>query len=91
VYILHSEKLDRFSLGATSIAPQERLRRHNQRYYSHKFTAKGIPWTIFLTISCESMKQALDIERHIKSMKSKVYIRNLDKYPEMIEKLLARY
>ena len=31
------------------------------------------------------------IERHIKKMKSKTYIRNLKKYTEINEKLLMRF
>jgi len=33
----------------------------------------------------------LAIEKHIKSIKSKVYIENLIKYPEMAEKLKGKY
>jgi putative endonuclease len=32
----------------------------------------------------------MKIERHIKKMKSKKYIQNLKKYPEMVEKLLIK-
>ncbi len=38
-----------------------------------------------------SKAQALAIEKHIKAMKSKIYIHNLKKYPEMIDKLLLKY
>ena len=31
------------------------------------------------------------VEEHIKSMKSKKYIQNLKKYPEMVEKLKDKY
>jgi putative endonuclease len=31
------------------------------------------------------------IEEHIKKMKSKVYIQNLKKYPDMVKKLIAKY
>ena len=42
-------------------------------------------------ISCKDQTQALAIEKHIKLMKSKVYIENLIKYPEMTEKLKNKY
>ncbi|PXY38851.1 excinuclease ABC subunit C, partial [Flavobacterium cheongpyeongense] len=35
--------------------------------------------------------QALAIEKHIKDMKSKIYIENLLRYPEVINKLLEKY
>jgi putative endonuclease len=46
---------------------------------------------LFLKIDCDSKKQGLAIERHIKSMKSKIYIENLIKHPEIITKLLEKY
>jgi len=42
-------------------------------------------------MECENKTQALAIEKHIKSMKSKIYIENLKKYPEMVTKLLIKY
>jgi putative endonuclease len=45
-------------------------------------------WITFLKIECQSKKQALQIEKQIKNMKSKVYIQNLKRYPEMTIKLL---
>jgi putative endonuclease len=58
---------------------------------SHKFTSKAADWCFFLKISCESKSQALHIEKHIKNMKSKIYIENLTKYPEVLLKLLDKY
>jgi putative endonuclease len=31
------------------------------------------------------------IEQHIKKMKSKVYIQNLKRYPEILQKLINKY
>jgi putative endonuclease len=41
-----------------------------------------------MLIPCESVTQAILIEKRIKKMKSRKYIENLKKYPEMIEKIL---
>jgi putative endonuclease len=46
---------------------------------------------LFYEISCNSKTQALKIERHIKQMKSSVYISNILKYPEITLKLLTEY
>ncbi len=89
VYILYSEKLKKFYTGFTSNL-ENRLEYHKSAL-PHKFTAKANDWEIFLTIECESKKQALAIETHIKKMKSKVYIKNLVKYQEMIDKLKHKY
>ena len=89
VYILYSAKLNRFYVGSTSDL-NERMQFHMSAA-SNKFTAKAKDWDIFLNFSCDHKNQALAIERHIKSMKSKVYIQNLKKYPEMVLKLKEKY
>ena len=43
------------------------------------------------TIECDNKSQMLTIERHIKNMKSKTYVQNLIKYPEMVSKLKTQY
>ena len=91
VYILHSEKLQRFYTGCTSNF-HERLRKHSTSFYGNQnFTSKADDWELFLLIECKSELQAKAVERHIKKMKSKIYKRNLKKYPEMIDRLLRKY
>ena len=89
-YILHSQKLDRFYVGATRNL-DDRIKWHNDEIKNEGDSKRGIPWTLFHSIECETFSQALKIEAHIKRMKSKVYIKNLKKYPEMNEKLLTKY
>ena len=89
VYILHSCSLNRYYIGYTSNF-ESRLDFHKNAE-SHKFTAKANDWKVFLKINCEDKHQALAIEKHIKSMKSKIYIENLLKYPEITIKLLEKY
>jgi putative endonuclease len=91
VYILHSKSADKFYIGFTSIQIEERFERHLNGYYQNKFTATYSDWILFCEIKCESNEQARKIEAHIKKMKSKVYINNLIKYPEIIEKLLQKF
>ena len=91
VYILYSEKIDRFYVGNTELKVLERLAQHNQGLNKNAFTIKGRPWTLFHSFSCESRRQARQIERHIKKMKSKKYILNLKNYPEIKQKLLTRF
>jgi len=89
VYILRSEKLNRYYTGfTTNLDVRLEFHKHGE---AGKFTAKADDWTLFFTIICDSKAQGLSIERHIKKMKSKVYIENLKKYPEIIEKLKTLY
>ena len=89
VYILLSKKLNRFYIGYTSDL-EVRLAFHKNAEET-KFTYNADDWELFFSMVCENKTQALAIEKHIKSMKSKVYIENLKKYPEMVSKLLIKF
>ena len=88
-YIIHSEKLCKFYIGATQDDIVSRIKKHNDSSYGKQcFTAKADDWKLFLFIDCLDYGHALSVERKIKSMKSSVYTRNLVTYPEMVEKLI---
>jgi putative endonuclease len=89
VYILYSKKLDKYYIGCTDDI-NRRLAEHNA-VDNRNWTASGSPWTLYHSMSCHSLKQARQIEYHIKQMKSKKYINNLKHYPEMAEKLLHQF
>ncbi len=87
-YIIHSQKLNRFYIGVCHEDLDSRLIKHNNHSYGqHRFTAKADDWQLFLNIECSSFTQAIKIEKHIKKMKSKPYIKNLTLHPELIVKL----
>jgi putative endonuclease len=90
VYVLHSKKLDKYYIGETADLNQ-RLKRHNNGHLKNAFTAKTNDWHVVISIECSHRASARLIEQHIKQMKSRIYIENLIRYPEMIEKLLAKY
>lgn len=90
VYILHSTQLNRYYIGFTTNFDQ-RLYFHLNSNQARKFTYKADDWVLFLKIECQSKKQAFAIEKHIKTMKSKVYMENLLHYDEMTTKLLEKF
>jgi len=90
VYIIFSEKLNKFYVG-TSDNFLVRLDQHNNLFYDNSFTKKGIPWVEFLVINSLNCKQAYLIEKHIKNMKSKNYILNLKKYPNLVVNLCNKF
>lgn len=90
VYILFSKKLDKHYIGFTENLKQ-RLVFHSNDSQSRKFTYNADDWELIFTIECASKSQGLSIEKHIKSMKSKIYIYNLLQYPEIKTKLLEKY
>ncbi len=88
-YILYSPMLNKYYIGATQSEISSRISKHNYHLYgNHRYTATTEDWELFLSIEVEEYSHAIRIERKIKSMKSKVYIQNLKKYPEMLEKLV---
>lgn len=92
VYVLYSKTLRKSYTGITTLLVEERLENHLKKKYSKSnFTQKAMDWEVFWFLEGESFSQVRKIEIHIKKMKSKVYLENLQKYPEMGEKLLARF
>jgi len=92
VYILYSEKLQRFYTGVTTLDIEERLENHiDKKYGKLNFTQKANDWKLFHYIQCENFSQARKIELHIKKMKSKLYIHNLKKYSDIEKNLLIKY
>ena len=87
-YIIYSKQIDRFYIGVTQSSLIGRIDFHNSaKYGKNKFTAKANDWELFLKIDVINIQHALKIERKIKSMKSRIYIQNLSKYPELITKI----
>lgn len=86
-YIIYSSRFDRYYVGATQDCVFTRIQNHNFAKYKGASTSFANDWEIFLIIECDSFSTAVKVERHIKCMKSKTYIQNLKKYPEMIFKI----
>ncbi len=90
VYILCSQKLNRYYIGSC-LDLEKRIAEHQNKSIKNSFTSKSIDWKLFFLIDNLEYKQAREIEGHIKKMKSKKYIEDLKKYPEMCERLIARF
>ena len=89
VYILYSKSINRFYTGSCRDL-NERIKEHNSNHFKG-FTGRASDWKLFLSEDNLDYKQARNIEDHIKGMKSSKYIRNLKKYPEILEKLKIKY
>ncbi|WP_411029614.1 GIY-YIG nuclease family protein [Spongiimicrobium sp. 3-5] len=90
VYVIYSVGLDRFYVGET-LDIEKRIADHNTGFYKGSWTTQTNDWELFLKIACSSRSQARKIEAHIKKMKSSKYIQDLNRYPEIVEKLKNRY
>jgi len=90
VYILYSPSTERYYVGQTENLI-ERLKKHNAAFFDGSSTKAGIPWHIYYTIECDSRKQAVGMELHLKKMKSVKYYHSVKSYPEIVEKLRIKY
>ena len=90
VYILYSLKLDSFYVGQTGNIGN-RIREHNQGIHGAKSTKQSNDWTLFCSIVCNSRRQAIQIEKHIKKMRNRKYYHNLKNIPEISARLLETY
>ena len=90
VYMLYSTSADKFYIGSTK-DQEQRLEYHLNKEFASSFTAKYTDWELFLSIEITNNTIARKIESHIKKMKSRTYLLNLKKYPEMVEKLIQKY
>jgi putative endonuclease len=90
-YIIFSSSIDRYYIGYT-VDITNRIKLHNDGHFGSKsYTHKPSDWNLYLLIPCKTIKHAIFVESKIKRMKSRIYIENLKKYPEMVEKILKEY
>ena len=75
VYILYSEKKNRYYIGYTHDSLPERIRKHNS---NHKGFTGGLgDWLLVYQEKFEAKKLAMERESKIKSWKSRVMIEKL--------------
>jgi len=74
VYILYSEKIDKYYVGITDNL-EWRLERHNAGW--GKYTKRGIPWKLIYNEKYNRKSEALNREKEIKKKKSRKYIEYL--------------
>ena len=68
VYVLYSEKLNRYYIGSTSDL-EDRLKKHNG---THKgYTSSGQPWILVYNEGYESKSEAILRERQLKTWKNR--------------------
>jgi putative endonuclease len=81
VYIIYSESLNSFYTGYNKENLEERILHHQTGFYNNSYTTKAKDWVLVWCLECQNVAQALKIEKHIKKMKSKIYIQNLISQP----------
>jgi putative endonuclease len=88
-YILYSKTLNRFYAGACNGPLDVRIRNHNNKKYGlRKYTSRATDWMLYLKFEALDFGHAVRMERRIKSMKSRKYIENLNRYSELRYRLI---
>ncbi|HZW63087.1 MAG TPA: GIY-YIG nuclease family protein [Flavobacteriaceae bacterium] len=88
LYILYSKSTDRFYVGQSSDV-LSRLDLHNTHHFKGAFTKIASDWEIAMAFPCTQKKDALFLERFVKRMKSKAFIRKVIAHPEILTAILA--
>lgn len=79
---LENDELDNFTY---------RIDQHINKAFIKSFTAKADDWQLYFYRDYLTYVQARSIETHIKKMRNSLYMENLKKHPEIIEKLILKY
>ena len=90
VYILSSATASRFYIGSC-LDFKVRITQHKLGEFNSSYTSNQNDWELFLKVDQLDYNQARRIEAHIKRMKSRKYITNLLRYPEIMESLIRKY
>lgn len=90
VYIIYSKQADHYYIGQSEDL-NRRLIEHNSHLYQESFTKVASDWELVMSLRCASKRQAIKIETHIKKNKSRKYVEDCIRYPEICQKLLVKY
>jgi len=77
LYILKSEKLDKYYIGSSNNPERRLIAQHNKGFVIS--TKPGIPWVIVFKQKYPNLKMARQIEYKLKKMKSKIIIEKIIK------------
>ena len=89
LYIIYSEKLNRYYTGETPDA-NIRLDLHKNHHFKNAFTNAAEDWSIKLTFQTDSKENAVYLESFIKRMKSKKFIENVIAKPDILLDILRK-
>lgn len=89
LYILYSLKIDKYYVGE-SADPEFRKILHNQHHFKKNYTKAADDWIIALSFECTNRQDAVYLERFIKRMKSKVFIRKIIAGPNILKEILKK-
>ncbi len=82
VYILFSAKINRYYIGHTENF-SVRYAYHNDSIRNRIWTRRGIPWEKKIVFTFESRSEAMELEVHLKDLKSRSVIEKIILYKKV--------
>jgi putative endonuclease len=76
IYIIYSEKLDRFYIGET-IDFLNRIDEHNNGFFKKSSTSIANDWKLSKLFTVNNRTEGRKVEGYIKAMKSKIFLKKL--------------
>ena len=89
LYIIYSSQIDKFYIGSSHNL-EERILKHNNHVYENAYTKAANDWEYMLNLKCNNKAEAQFLERFIKKMKSKVFIKKVIQNPDILKDILRQ-
>ena len=89
LYIIYSRSTDKFYIGETYNV-MERVEKHNSHYYPSSYTKIAQDWEMVLSFECINENNAIYLEKFVKKMKSKKFIKKIIADPSILKDILYK-
>lgn len=89
LYIIYSQNLDKFYVGETADV-KHRLESHNNHAFKNAYTKAANDWKAKLNFKCDNRENAIFLERFIKRMKSRKFIKKIIENPQILNDILSK-
>jgi putative endonuclease len=88
--VAYTKKINQYYIGSC-LDLEKRLAEHLSAKMDVAYTKRSDDWDVYFKIDNLTYEMARKIETHIKQMKSRKYIENLVRFPEISQKLIDNY
>ena len=89
LYVIYSKSVNRYYVGESPNV-ENRLRMHQNHYFKNGFTKAATDWEVLLSKECRTKDDAIYLEKFVKRMKSKTFIRKIIEDPKILDDILAK-
>ena len=86
---MFSSSTNKYYVGETHNV-HERILKHNNHVYSNSYSKIAEDWKLVLSFECDHKNDALFLEKFIKKMKSKIFIKKVISNPEILIDVLSK-